>query len=118
MFTDHPAHEALGHFGFTATAQTADGLYDPPVPSTVVDLYGPSLAVTVALMVLATTSGLVIVDTDTPHPCSLPHGCVHATVVLDGHIDYCVVRDAISAVFGQPEAVPTTPSPASNSHLN
>src|SRR3954453_12326655 len=102
MYTDHPQHEALGHVGFTANPHPADDLYAPPVPSTLVNMYGPHDAVSVAAMVLANTHGLVIVDADTPHPCSLPHGCVHVTVVLDGHIDPSVVRDAISAVFGKP----------------
>lgn len=116
--TDHTPHEVLSHIGFTLDAHTADELYQPPVPSTLVNLYGPYDTVTVAAMTLAHTHGLTLVDVDPPHPCSLAHGCVHATVVLDGHIEYCVLRDAISAVFGQPDEVPTTPPTARRPHLS
>lgn len=117
MFTDNP-HERLGHLGFTLDTHPADDLYDPPTPSTLVNLYGPYDSVTVAAMVLANTHGLVLIDLETPQPCSLPHGCVHAAVVLDGRIGYPAIRDAISAVFGPPDHVTTAGSPASTAHLN
>src|SRR4051794_38054142 len=103
MFADHHPHERLGHFGFTIDTHAGDDRYDPPVPSTLVNLYGPYEGVTLAALVLSQTDGLLLVDLEYPHPCSIPHGCFHALVVLDGHVDYPVVRDAISAVFGPPD---------------
>jgi hypothetical protein len=118
MFTDHGPHETLGHIGFTIDTHHADDLYGPPMPSTLVNLFGPYDAVIVAATVLSTTDGLLIVDAENPHPCSVPHGCVHAMVVLDGHIGYPVVRDAISAVFGPPIQPATVPPSAGTAHLN
>ncbi|RZU49339.1 hypothetical protein EV385_1084 [Krasilnikovia cinnamomea] len=105
MLNEHNTHAEVGHLGFTLDANPADDLYDPPVPSTAVTLYGPIIAVTMAALTLHGTPGVVIVDLDTPQPCSLMHGCVIAGLVLDGHIAYQALRDAISAVFGPPADV-------------
>ncbi|GAB1643848.1 hypothetical protein [Krasilnikovia sp. MM14-A1259] len=113
---DHNTHIEVGHLGFTLDVQTADDMYDPPVPSTAVNLYGPYPVVTAAAMTFDRTPGVVIVDLDLPHPCSLIHGCVHATLMLDGHVDKQLLSDAISAVFGEPDQIAI--APASKAHLN
>jgi hypothetical protein len=97
----HELHDKLCHYGFAVGVESGDHLYDPPVPSTIVDLYGPLADVIAAALVLD-ASGFAVVDVDQPHICSVQHACVHACLVLDGDVERTDIRNAITAEFGPP----------------
>jgi hypothetical protein len=115
MFPVDTLHGEIDHFGFCYNADHGDGTAES---WTVVDLYGPPDMVLFAAFAI-TAIGAPVVSDLAPHSCSAIHGCVHAALLLDGHLDYAQIKNALVGVFGPPALTsPAQFAQQRNAHLN